>query len=689
MRKDSFHLILVLLLSFSSAVPGISASAQRGRGFPDGERPASLRVEPSILTLEIGETADLVATPLDEDGNALSSPTIFLSRSRRNLTVTNDGRVEAIGAGDFTIVVRVPVAGGGRGGGRGNNGPDQADQLTTEVAVTVLESPIDRIEIGDIPSTLYGGSLVAAKFTVYDRLDAERPDAILAFESTDPSVASIDRFGLISPVAPGATMLRVTAHDRRGSEPVVVEIRVRVEENPAVRLEVDPEAVDARTGDVIQVRATALDLGGDPVPDLPVFYSVYTYPDAGNPAAPAGAQVSPDGRFVAELPGRYTVLASGGGLWATATIEIELRDVARNVRVLGRAPVLDRHSSDLWVWESSNGRDYAITGTWRSDGHAYIWDVTDPENIEMVDSVQVDARSVNDVKVSADGNLAVISREGASNRQNGVILLDVSDPTDVIEVSSFSDELTGGVHNTFLYENHLYALSAGRRYDVINVAEPGIPFRVGQFELDTPGHSIHDVWVDDGIAYSSNWRDGVVLVDVGNGIAGGTPEHPVQFAQYADPFGRTHSAFPFRSESTGKFYVIMGDEVFPTGFNTEGPTVAGGYMHIVDFTDLENPVEVARFEVPGAGSHNLWIEDDILYAAFYNGGLRIVDLSGELMGDLFRQGREIASFVPKDADGFVANEAMVWGAQPHKDSIYIADWNSGLWVIGLADDESD
>ena len=27
---------------------------------------------------------------------------------------------------------------------------------------------------------------------------------------------------------------------------------------------------------------------------------------------------------------------------------------------------------------------------------------------------------------------------------------------------------------------------------------------VGRFELDTPGHGIHDVWISDGVAFSSN-----------------------------------------------------------------------------------------------------------------------------------------------------------------------------------------
>ena len=353
-------------------------------------------------------------------------------------------------------------------------------------------------------------------------------------------------------MAPGTATLRVSA------EGVETELPLTVLENPAVSMELAPDRESARTGDVIRFKATARDPGGREVDGLAAFYSIQTHPEFDNPAVPASGQIAPDGRFVAELPGQYTVVANAGGLFATATVEIEPRNVQKEIRVAGRAPVRDRHTSDLWVWEGTDGRDFAITGTWRAEGHAYVWDVTDPENMRMVDRVQVDARTVNDVKVSEDGTLAVISREGASNRRNGIVLLDVSNPNEVVRVSEFDEGLTGGVHNAFIYENHVYAVNNGRRYDIVNVAEPANPFREARFELDTGGHSIHDVWVEDGIAYSSNWRDGVVLVDVGNGIAGGRPDRPVQFASYADPGGATHAAFPFRSESTGRFYVLMG-----------------------------------------------------------------------------------------------------------------------------------
>ena len=366
------------------------------------------------------------------------------------------------------------------------------------------------------------------------------------------------------------------------------------------------------------------------------------------------------------------------------SVNVIPREVTRKIELVGKGLVNDKHTSDFWIWEGVDGRDYAVTGTWGADGTAYFWDVTDPADIIRIDSVQVDARTVNDVKVSEDGTICIISREGASNRKNGIVILDVRNPRDVQIISTFTENLTGGVHNLFIYKDHVYALSDGQKYYIINIEDPKNPNIVSKFELETPGHAIHDVWVEDGIAYSSNWADGVQMVDVGNGIAGGSPSNPVQFASYKYPSGAHHATFPFTSPSTGKFYAVLGDEIFPYGLNMKGPNIAGGFLHFVDFTDLDNPEEIARFEVPGAGSHNYWIDGEILYVAFYNGGVRVVDISGELMGDLYKQGREMAFIIPSDENAYIPNSPFTWGAQLHKGHIFYSDWNSGLWAAKLS-----
>ena len=657
------------------------AVAQGWAQTPEPEEQAAeltIDVSPTRLTLGVGDKASLVATVRDGDGAVVDDATVvYFSRARRSVGVTREGEVEAYRPGDFTLIALVP-----KDPADDSRRPDA--RVRVEVPVTVPLPPVERVAFTRVPPKFYVGTRPQVAVEVVDTLGATRTDVTVSLTSSPSRVAAVDRFGFLTLLEPGRVEIRATAE--AASDTVSIE----VEANPVSSLELQASVETARTGDVVRFTAIAKDARGLPVRGVPVQFGVggQTAPDI--IAAGAAAQIAEDGRFVAERSGTYTVVASTGSHSAVRTVSIERRDVRLEVEVVGRGTVLDRHTSDLWIWEGTDGRDYAITGTWGADGHSYIWDVTDPANIEKLQEVQVDARTVNDVKVSEDGDIAVISREGASDRKNGIVVLGVGNPREGVPVlAEFTDQLTGGVHNVFISEDRVFALSAGRRYDVISIKDPRNPTRVGRFELDTPGHGIHDVWVSDGVAFSSNWTDGVVAVDVGGGGRGGTPERPVELGRYAHPSGWNHAAFPYRSQSTGKFYVFAGDESFPYGgFNGEqggSPSRAAGWIHVIDWSDWDDPHEVARFQVPEAGSHNLWIEDDIMYVAFYNGGLRVVDISGELMGDLYRQGREIAMFVPGDPKGFVANAPFVWGPQPFKGHIFFTDWNTGLWAVKLVE----
>jgi hypothetical protein len=106
-------------------------------------------------------------------------------------------------------------------------------------------------------------------------------------------------------------------------------------------------------------------------------------------------------------------------------------------------------------------------------------------------------------------------------------------------------------------------------------------------------------------------------------------------------------------------------------------------VQVVDVSDIEHPRIVAHYSVPEAGAHNIWVADDILYMGYYSGGGRILDVSGELRGDLYRQGREIARLWTGDPSGYRTNLPFAWGAQPHNGVIYFNDINSGLWIVKL------
>ncbi len=626
---------------------------------------ARVEVTPATLSLQVGETATVSATAYDASGNVVEVPFLYFSRGGRGSLAVNrtTGEVEAFKGGEFEVMARAL-------------GPTR---ISGTMTVTVAFPPLDRVEIAAEGGRYYVGVTMRHKATVVDEADDAR-DLPVTWSTSDESVATVDRFGVFSAHAPGEVTLSATA------EGVVGRIAYQVADNPVTAMAVEASQGRGRTGDVIHFTATARNAGGSTVEDIPVTFGLISDPAAVATADFAPAEVDEMGRFVAYKPGVYTVTANVPGQTAHATVEILPRHVAEEVQLVGHAPVRNVSTSDLWVWEGVDGRDYAITGTHSGHGSTYWWDVTDPASPVLTDSLIVDARTTNDVKVSEDGDLCVISREGASNRRNGIVIVDCTDPRNIEIISTYDDELTGGVHNLFIYQDHVYAVNNGIRFDVINIEDPANPHRVGRFELDTPGHAIHDIWIVDGIAYTSNWNDGVAVIDVGGGDRGGSPENPVEIARFRDIGGATHAAFPYRSP-TGKFYIFMGDEIGAPGFDGQEagrtPEFMSGYIHVVDFTDPENPEEVARYEIPEAGSHNMWIDGDRLYAAFYQGGLRVLDISGELKGNLYHQGREIAVYKSYDPDGVVANAPFTWGPQIHKGNLFFAEYFSGMWAVKL------
>ncbi|MEE2885794.1 MAG: Ig-like domain-containing protein [Planctomycetota bacterium] len=620
-----------------------------------------IRVTPASLDMKIGDQAQLTAQALDVGGRPTEASVFFFSRDRRSVSVDRSGKVKALKPGKFTIVARIAR----------RSGPSAIVQVNV-----AFPTPAS-IEFRDTPSRVFAGTTARASAVILDKSGFHRKDLMATLTSSDNEVATVDTFGMVTGHRSGKCKI-TAAHSG-----LTTAFDLEVRDNPVSSIELTTGQIQARTGDVVHFRVHTKDSQGQPVAGVPVFLSLQVRPDdtLGNSAT---GQIKQDGRFVAEKPGVYTVIANCGQQVARCTLKVVARNVQKKAVFVGHGPIFDVHTSDLWVWEGADGRDYCVTGTWGGNGEAIFWDVTNPAKMERVATVKVDARTVNDVKVSENGRICVISREGASNRKNGMIVLDVTNPRSPKRLSTFTKNLTGGVHNVFIDKNYVYALSAGRRYDVIDIRDPEVPYRVGSYELTTARHSIHDVWVTDGIAYSSNWSNGIHLVDVGNGIKGGSPSKPVKIASYAYPSGWNHAAFPYRSKATGKFYVIAGDETFPFGLSTNNkPTYARGWFHFIDFTDLDNPQEIARYEVPEAGTHNLWVEGDVLYGAYYNAGVRVVDISGELMGDLYRQGREIAFYIPTHHKGRVPNAPMTWGPQPYKGHIFFTDWNSGLWAIKL------
>ncbi len=649
------------------------------------------------LIMNVGESKEITIKLLDENGKLAQNP-FYVFGERKTLSVSP--RIsDSTGIASVTLKAHKP---GRLSLSTRTITVKREDRIRANLIINVPSPPLDRIVFNQRPSKLYSGTSTPLSVVVFDEANLKRSELNVKLTSSNKNVAEFDILGNLETKKSGSTTISARIENLKES------FKINVVKNPVRKVTLSLDKEEIRTGDVIVLNAKTLNKSGRIIDDIPITYSYHGQADYGEFALPAAGLVTEDGRFVAETAGLYTLIASSNGYSAQKTIKVVPRDVKKQVKLVGHGLISNVLTGDLWVWagvDKHEGKDFAVTGTWSSNGEAYFWDVTDPSNMTIIDTITVDARTVNDVKISEDGRVGVITREGASNRKNGFVILDVSDPYNVTISAEYNDDMTGGVHNVFIYENHVYAVNNGRKYDIINIDDPANPFRVGVFELDTPGHSIHDVWIENGIAYSSNWSDGVVAVDIGGAkfdetdrsksqfnpllsrTGQGSPSNPVKLASMEDPTGRNHAAFPFLSKSTGNFYIIAGDENFPWGvLATKGqPSNPRGGYHFLNFTDPDNPKEEAIYEVPEAGSHNLWVFDDVLIAGNYQGGLRVVDISGDLLGDIYKQGREIGLYVPYHKEGKIPNAPFVWGAQPYKDYIFFADMNSGLYCIQLVD----
>ena len=547
------------------------------------------------------------------------------------------------------------------------------------IKIMVKPGPVTRVDIEPVKTSLVVGATTKLSGLARSSEGNPRNDAALTWSSSNPAVATVDAAGLVMGISPGQAKITASSGSGSGS------VNLMVVKSSLSGLSIEPRTANARTGDVVRFNVRARSGQAD------------NYAVRWTANGPAGT-IDADGGFVAELPGSYVITAASGDQEAVASVVVTPRNAERSIEVVGRAVNKEFATAEEWIFGN-----YAYISTIAD--RFLVYDISDPAKPKLTDTVKVDARIINDISTTADGKILVISREGASNRKNGIAFYDTSDPAHPKPISEYTETVTGGVHSAFVDGHYVYLTDdATGSMRVIDFADVKNPKEVARWEVPNEvattlrtsegeqigGRYLHDLQVKDGLAYLAYWRDGLVILDVGKGIKGGSPEHPQLVSQlhfnHHELYGNgwlagTHSVYRYKN------YVFIGDEVFPPIFDVHAPRriPVRGIVHVVDVSDINNPRKVAEYPVPEAGAHNMWVDDDVMYMGYYTGGGRVVDVSGELRGDLYRQGREIGRLWGGDPAGFKANLPFTWGAQPHNGLIYFNDINSGLWIVKLGE----
>jgi len=632
-----------------------------------------LRITPAVRSVAVGDSLKLRVEALDARGNVVPGVTVRFTPQggRFQGSIDSTGMVRAGAPGTMPIAILVTSP--------------KSSPYSEKIEVTLLPGPAARITMTPAVTRLVAGQRFHIDARVLTASGDEREGDVVTWTSSNPAVLRVSG-GVTTAVSPGTAT--VTARAGAASEARSIQVI------PATGLTVNlsPSRLSARQGDVVRFSVDVRDARGQRVAGLTPRWSF----------SPGNGTIDHDGSFVGNVPGTYVITADLGARGAEAVVTLTDRDVRRSADVVGRLPRSAFFTSEVWLHPDGK---HLYLGTTIGGDRIYAIDVSNPAGPVITDSIVANSRSMNDMMTTADGKWLVFTREGANDRRNGIVIASTADPAHPKPVAEFTEGVTAGVHSAFVYTQprhgtHVYLTNSGTgSLNIVDINDPTRPRLVGEWRPReiTAGRALHDIDVKDGIAYVSYWSDGLVILDVGNGLKGGTPASPKLISNYrynaeklypgakadygAGFISGTHTAWRHKN------YVFIADEVFPpyapTG-NWDIPSIrAYGRLQVVDVTDIEKPKPVAWYEPEFGGVHNVWAEGDTLYIGAYNAGFHVLDVSGELRGDLKAQGRVIADMRPSAANGVVPNGTMTWGVVVRDGLAYVNDMISGLWIVRL------
>jgi hypothetical protein len=357
--------------------------------------------------------------------------------------------------------------------------------------------------------------------------------------------------------------------------------------------------------------------------------------------------------------------------------------------VLGVGCVAERYTGELNV-----RGNYAYTTTWGHRGTVVgnavkVWRVGS-RYPQLVDSLIIEgATTTGDVEVSDDGSLLAVATERAGG---SLALYSLSDPAHPQAITRYHTANTEpGVHTATLarVSGRLYGFlcidpgtSTPAKLVIVDLSTPASPVEVAVLTIGTP--YVHDVFVRGGLLFTAEWTDGLGIWDIGGAGRGGSPANPVRLSLTATVGGHAHNVWWYHDASGSKRYAFVGEE----SPGTVGSSSAGD-VHVVDVSDLQHPHEVAFYRHAGAGTHNFSMDEanGILYAAYYNGGVRAIDVRGDLSAcpaaqrsadgrcDLAAMGRETGHALDQ---GDLSQPTYVWGVQYDAGRLFASDMVNGL-----------
>ncbi|MBN8230313.1 hypothetical protein JYK02_22625 [Corallococcus macrosporus] len=308
---------------------------------------------------------------------------------------------------------------------------------------------------------------------------------------------------------------------------------------------------------------------------------------------------------------------------------------------------------DVYV---TKGHAYVVAiGTAEKPGGLAVFDVRDAAHPVLTKTVQLTGdTSWNGVWAKDD---ALYIASGSS----GVVVYDISNPADPRYVRAVPNEPLN-VHTVHVKGDRLYAMapSPGDAVLILDVSSPLAPVELNRVSPGTSVSGPHDAFVYEDRLYVSYTEAGYQAFDVADA------EHVLPLGGYAFDGQYAHAS------AVGTF---AGRTIA-----FEGGEFAGSHLRVLDVTDPANMKLIGEYGLrPELSIHNMILQGTKLYVAYYQEGVRVLDVSHP------PKPREVAYFnTYRETDPGRAGgtfEGAIGIRVPGDGFLYVVDTARGLLIL--------
>ncbi|WP_410765752.1 LVIVD repeat-containing protein [Haloferax sp. DFSO60] len=312
---------------------------------------------------------------------------------------------------------------------------------------------------------------------------------------------------------------------------------------------------------------------------------------------------------------------------------------------------------------SADGQTVFVAAT---TGYAVV-DISAPDRPELIaerrdllaDREDGPFRGIYDVKLDGETLVVVGPANPLPGSLSGVLVVDVSDPASPDEIGFYETDFP--IHNCFAEDGRVYLTANNGEDNPLVVLDIASGDELGRWSLlseddrwadvRTTIWAIHDVWVQDEVAYVAHWDAGTWIVDMSN------PANPTTLTalEPGDPEAlasgtRTDLIRAGRTPPGNHHFVATNDAGTLLGIGVESwayevetedeatELVAGpSGVSLWDISTLDDPTKLSTIDPPQSPdptyggvwttAHNFDFHDDRLYTSWYRGGVKRHDIS--------------------------------------------------------------